>query len=481
MKKFTSIRAKIFQSFILLSFLGIVGVNVIAYFILKNASEKYNERELRYNVEFIMASLDYAVSHISVSEENVAYVLDKKILEIADISKKDIVVYDLQGRYLLSNKGENWATQNEIPKDVLKNILRGKKRYDVRTYDNQIKANLTSSYLVLLNNMLEPVAIVYLPFYHNDSVYVEGFQRYIKIILLTNMVLIILGLWLGWYISNQLTKNIRDISNQMLGVNLNEDFTPIVYHNEDEFLPLVNSYNKSLRMIEEQKQLLSYKEKESAWREMAKQVAHEVKNPLTPMKLLVQNFERKFDKNNPDIEVKVQRLCRSLVEQIDLIVKVANAFSEFTKLPEKKDDILNVNEEIYSIVRIFDEKGEIRFNNPQENILINFDKSFFQRIMSNVILNAQQARRDDSPMIVNINLEELNKKIKIEIEDNGVGIPRERLERIFEPNFTTKNSGTGLGLTMVKRMIEDYKGEITITSEEGKGTKVVIIIPKNNL
>ena len=232
-------------------------------------------------------------------------------------------------------------------------------------------------------------------------------------------------------------------------------------------------------MIEEQKKLLFFKEKESAWREMAKQVAHEIKNPLTPMKLLIQNFERKFDKNDPDIEDKVKKLCSSMEDQIDLVAKVAGAFSEFTKLPEKKNEVINVNNEILSLIRIFDDKNEIIFYPKQNNILINFDKSFFQRIMTNLILNAQQAKNEKQDFFIKINLELLNKKISLNIEDNGNGIPEDKLEKIFEPNFTTKSSGTGLGLAMVKRMIEDYKGEISIRSKEGKGTTFMIILPTN--
>jgi len=232
-------------------------------------------------------------------------------------------------------------------------------------------------------------------------------------------------------------------------------------------------------MIEEQKKLLFFKEKESAWREMAKQVAHEIKNPLTPMKLLIQNFERKFDKNDPDIDDRVKKLCASMVDQIDLMAKVAGAFSEFTKLPEKKNEVINVNNEISSLVRIFDDKNEIIFQSKQNNVLINFDKSFFQRIMTNLILNAQQAKNEKQDFFIKINLELLNKKISLTIEDNGNGIPEDKLEKIFEPNFTTKSSGTGLGLAMVKRMIEDYKGEISIRSKEGKGTTFMIILPTN--
>ena len=168
-----------------------------------------------------------------------------------------------------------------------------------------------------------------------------------------------------------------------------------------------------------------------------------------------------------------------MVDQIDLIVKVANAFSEFTQLPEKKNEVINVNNEIKSLIRVFDKKHAIHFQADRENILINFDKVFFQRIMTNLILNAQQAEDEDRKLSINIALELLNKKISITVEDNGVGIPKEKLEKIFEPNFTTKTSGTGLGLTMVKRMIEDYKGEISIRSQEKWGTKVFVILPVN--
>ena len=327
--------------------------------------------------------------------------------------------------------------------------------------------------------MLEPVAIVYFPFYHNDNAYFDVFNKYIEILVAANIIIIAFGIGLSWRISYELTRNIRQISDQITKINLNEKLEPIKYYNDDEFTPLINSYNRTLYIIDEQKELLSFREKESAWREMAKQVAHEVKNPLTPMKLLVQNFERKFDKNAPDIEDKVSKLCISLVDQIDLIAKVANAFSEFTQLPEKKNEVINVNNEIKSLIRVFDKKHEIHFQADRENILINFDKVFFQRIMTNLILNAQQAEDEDRKLSINIALELLNKKISITVEDNGVGIPKEKLEKIFEPNFTTKTSGTGLGLTMVKRMIEDYKGEISIRSQEKRGTKVFVILPVN--
>ena len=463
-----NIRTRIFFGFMLVTLLSIIGVTVISYLVFKKNTETQNKERLRQTVEILMSSLDYAVSHTTVTEENIKPVLEKKILEISDINKQDIIIYNLQGKFLLSNKDKSQVSPQEIPEEVLKKILKKGNRFDSIEYIKDDEDNLTASYIPLLNNMLEPVAIVFFPFYHSDNTRLNTFNQYIQIMVTANIIIIMLGIWLSWRISDELTKNIRKISHKITQIDLNEELKPIRYYNDDEFTPLINSYNRTIRMIEEQKKLLFFKEKESAWREMAKQVAHEIKNPLTPMKLLIQNFERKFDKNDPDID-----------DQIDLMAKVAGAFSEFTKLPEKKNEVINVNNEISSLVRIFDDKNEIIFQSKQNNVLINFDKSFFQRIMTNLILNAQQAKNEKQDFFIKINLELLNKKISLTIEDNGNGIPEDKLEKIFEPNFTTKSSGTGLGLAMVKRMIEDYKGEISIRSKEGKGTTFMIILPTN--
>ena len=463
----------------IVTLLSTIGITSISYLILKNTTEIQIKKELQKTVETLMASLDYAVSHTTVTKENINAILEYKILEISDINKQDIIIYDMEGNYLLSNKKEEFAIQNKIPEETLQQVLKTNTRYDTKEYDAGIEGNMTSSYIKLLNNMLEPIAIVYFPFYHNDRGYIDIFNHYIHILILANIIIISLGVWLSWKISNTLTKNIRTISNEITKINLNGKIEPIKYYNDDEFTMLINSYNRTIRIIEEQKKLLSYKEKESAWREMAKQVAHEVKNPLTPMKLLIQNFERKFDKNDPNIEEKVKKLSTSLVDQIDLIAKVSNAFSEFTKLPDKKDEIINVNNEISSIIRIFDENNEIIFHSNKDNIMINFDKSFFQRIMTNIILNAQQARDDSRKFFIIIKLELFHRKMSLSIQDNGIGIPKDKLGKIFQPNFTTKTSGTGLGLTMVKKMIEEYKGEINIQSREGKGTTLNIILPTN--
>lgn len=230
--------------------------------------------------------------------------------------------------------------------------------------------------------------------------------------------------------------------------------------------------------IKDQKERLSFKEKEVAWREMAKQVAHEVKNPLTPMKLTIQNFERKFDPTDPNIRDKVKNLSRTMVDQIDLITAVANAFSQFAQLPEKNNELFDLNDEIRNIINVFSDE-RIYFHSNKISIMVEMDKIYLSRIITNLITNARQARNTDIESIINVNVEQRQKRIIIEVEDNGVGIPEEMYDRIFEPNFTSKTSGTGLGLTMVRKMVEEYKGEISVKSEVDKGSTFTISFPSN--
>ena len=476
-----SLRTKIFIGFMVVCFFSIIGSTAMSYLIIKKSTDEQSVTEMQNKFEALMKTLDYAVSHTNITQDkDLVNILQNEIYEISDINKHDVILYDLQGNYLVSNKELNLVAQKKIPHETLMNVLESDKRVDVQEYDQKVGSNVTSSYMILRNNMLEPIAIVYFPFYHNDNIYAGAFNKYVQYIILVNLFLILLSIWLSWVISKNLTKTITRISELITRTTLfGREMKPIKYFQNDELSGLVKSYNKMIYQIEDQKMLLANKEREEAWREMAKQVAHEVKNPLTPMKLLIQNFERKFDKNDPEIDQKVRNLSRSLVDQIDLVATVASAFSEFAKLPPKNDEFFNLKEELENLVRVFNDDGNIYFHANKDMMPVRMDRIYLSRIFTNLITNAKQAVSEQRKSIINIDAELFNKKIIIVIEDNGIGIPKDKLEQIFEPNFTTKNSGMGLGLTMVKKMIEEYKGEISVKSEEGKGTKFTIILPTN--
>lgn len=476
-----SLRTKIFIGFMIVCFFSIIGSTAMSYLIIKKSISEHSSTDMQNKFEALMKTLDYAISHTNVTEDkDLAKILQSEIYEISDVNKHDVIIYNLDGNYLVSNKELNLVTQKKVPEKILEKVLKSDKRIDVQEFDEKVDNNVTSSYMIMKNNMLEPIAIVYFPFYHNDDIYYSAFDKYLQYIILVNLFLIMLSVWISWVISKNLTKTITRISDLITRTTLfGREMKPIKYFQNDELSGLVKSYNKMIYQIEDQKLLLANKEREEAWREMAKQVAHEVKNPLTPMKLLIQNFQRKFDKNDPEIDVKVKNLSVSLVDQIDLVATVASAFSEFAKLPTKQDEQFDLKTEVENLVRVFNEEGNIYFHANKENILINMDRIYLSRIITNMITNAKQAISDKRKSVINVDVEHFNRKVIINIEDNGIGIPKDKLEQIFEPNFTTKNSGMGLGLTMVRKMIEEYKGEISVKSEEGKGAKFTIILPTN--
>ncbi|WP_027376743.1 sensor histidine kinase [Kaistella palustris] len=474
-----SLRNKVFGGFLLICLLSILGSTVLSYFVLKSNAIEQSRTDLQKKSDALMSALDYAVSHRQVQTADLPDVLSNDIFEIADINNQDIMIYDLKGNLLISNKDIHLIPNKKIELDIVNRVLKNVGRVDFQSYDKKTDANVTSSYMLLKNNMLEPIAIVYFPFYHNDSSYFNVFDKYVNYIVLVNLAIIAIAIFMSWIISNNLTKAVSKFSELVNRITLFENEPqPIRYYQNDELNQLVKAYNKMILQIKEQKERLSFKEKEEAWREMAKQVAHEVKNPLTPMKLTIQNFERKFDPADPKIHDKVKHMSKTIVDQIDLVATVATAFSQFAQLPEKHNEIFDLNREIKNIINVFSDE-KIYFHANQDNIMIDMDKIYLSRIITNLVSNARQARDETRESVVNVDVEQRHKRILITVHDNGIGISQELYDRIFEPNFTSKSSGTGLGLTMVRKMVEDYKGEISVESEVGKGTTFRISLPSN--
>ncbi len=474
-----SLSNKIFAGFLVICAMSTLGSGLLSYFVLKDNALQQSRIDQQSKVESVMLALDYAVSHSLIDTDDLPKILGNDIYEISDVNKMDVVVYDLKGQYLIANKDRNLVEKKSLPIDIVNRVLGRDQRVDIQTYDKKLNANVISSYMLLKNNTLEPIAIVYLPYYHSDSSYLEVFNRYVKYIVLVNLFVIAASVFLSWVISNNLTTTLRKFSDLIARITLfDRDLRPIRYYKNDEISSLVKSYNKMILQIQDQKERLSFTEKEQAWREMAKQVAHEVKNPLTPMKLTIQNFERKFDPNDPDIRAKVKKMSSTIVDQIDLIAAVASAFSQFAQLPEKKNEVFDLKEEVDNILQMFIE-DRVFMHATKEKIMINMDKIYLSRIITNLITNARQAASPDRDMMINVDLEQINKRIKISVQDNGIGIPENMYERIFEPNFTSKSSGMGLGLSMVRKMIEEYKGEIIVKSEVGIGTAFIITLPSN--
>lgn len=474
-----SLRNRVFFGFLLVCLLSVAASSLVPYFVLRNNALQQSKIDMQEKTNAVIRFLDYAVSSATIQTNDLQTVLKNKIFEIADINQHDIAIYDLHGNYLVSSKDNDAVLRKKIPLKIVNKILSDGARYDVRGYDESKDAVYTSSYLVLKNNVLEPIGIVYIPLYHNESAYLDVLHKYVMYILIVDLLIIIFSIWLSWVTSNNLAKNITKFSDMITRITLFEnEMRPIKYYKNDELNALARAYNRMILQIQDQKERLRFKASEEAWREMAKQVAHEVKNPLTPMKLTIQNFERKFDPEDPNVRERVKQMSKTMVDQIDVIATVASAFSEFAKLPEKNNEVVNLNVEIEDILRVFND-DQIFIHANKNNIMMTIDKVFLSRIITNLVTNAKQAKSDDRELMINVDLEQHQRRVIISVQDNGTGIPEDMFERIFEPNFTSKNSGMGLGLSMVRKMVEDYKGEITVKSEVGKGSTFTITLPTN--
>ena len=212
---------------------------------------------------------------------------------------------------------------------------------------------------------------------------------------------------------------------------------------------------------------------------MAKQVAHEIKNPLTPMRLSVQNFQRKFNPDDPNIHQKVDEYTKTLIQQIDTMSSIASAFSNFAKMPAQQNETLNVVNIVKLALDIFSE-DYISFLADEEKIIAKFDRTQLIRVVTNLVKNAIQAIPDDREPKIMVNVKSEKDNVSIIVVDNGNGISEENKNKVFEPKFTTKTSGMGLGLAMVKNIVETYNGSITFTSDKDTGTIFKVTFPKEN-
>ena len=285
---------------------------------------------------------------------------------------------------------------------------------------------------------------------------------------------------LAYFLSKYITKSLNIISQKIIDTRLDKrnKRIDVSQNTTAEITNLVKAYNGMIDELEVSAAQLATSEREAAWREMAKQVAHEIKNPLTPMRLTVQSFQRKFDANLPDINEKLKEYSNTLIEQIDTMSSIASAFSNYAQMPAQKDETLNVVKITKLALDIFNEEY-IHFTPGQDQIMARFDRSQLIRVINNLVKNSTQALEQsiqENPRIdVRVFMED--RFAVITVEDNGIGISKDNKDKVFEPKFTTKNSGMGLGLAMVKSIVEAYGGSISLMSLQDQNTIFKVSIP----
>ena len=404
------------------------------------------------------------------------YILKK----FANVFATDINLYDTKGKLLASsqptlyNKG---ISSQQINADAYK-ALNYHKKSQLIHQESIGDLSYLAAYIPFKNKSGKMLGYINIQHFAKQRDYENQISGFLIAIVNTAVFLLVITIIIAIFISNWITIPLRMIQQSFKSVELGKQNKPIAYDGDDEIGALVKDYNNKLAELELKAMQLAKSERESAWREMAKQVAHEIKNPLTPMKLSLQHFQRSFDTDDPDAKEKLKRISDSLIEQINGLTNIANEFSNFAKMPKPNEEEVDLITLINTCVSTFKNgTNMISLNTKESEAVIFADKNLMIRVFNNILKNALQAIPDDSKPIIKLELTKEPKGYLVAITDNGIGIKPEEKNKIFVPNFTTKSTGAGLGLAMVQQIIHNHQGEIWFESTEGKGTTFFIFLP----
>jgi two-component system, NtrC family, nitrogen regulation sensor histidine kinase NtrY len=406
---------------------------------------------------------------------------ENRLTDLANLSNLDANVYHVSGEMLASSQPLIFEN------DLVSGYIHPAARQEILSGNNlviQTENVGTLTYFVSYAALKAPrtgklIGILGIPFF--QSAYsLEKVQISILANILSIFALIFIGLViLSYFVSQWLTFPLKFITQSLRRTSLVKTNQPLIWKADDEIGLMVKEYNQMLFKLGESKAELEYTQRERAWREIAQQVAHEIKNPLTPMKLTLQQLERSLTSNGLTQE-KTEKAVASLLTQVETLNEIASSFSSFAKMPDPVMHRLELVSLLKRIVDLHAHAGDLIFEVEMKEAYVSGDEPLLGRTFSNIILNAFQSEQPGKAMQVKVRLIQENESFVIAIEDTGKGIQENEAERIFSPYFTTKHSGSGLGLAISKQAIEQMHGSIWFETKIGKGSTFFISLPKLN-
>lgn len=476
-----SLRSRIFLYMILLVVVASILIALVTVYQYSEQSKDYHMQRLERKEAQLLSSMNYVLRETTWPRdtEYLGLIFKDEIFKIADYLNVEFNIYDLEGSLVKSSKSalESDSLIKWIPTDVLNKLTQSiDKRYI--EHNDVLGDDYHSSYIIFSDIRAKPLGILNVPYFEDDSFSNAELKEFLVRLGYAYFVMLLVAIAFAFVVSRYITRSLKTISDKMKETRLEKHNKKIAIKGAGaEVSVLVESYNNMIDELEESAVQLATSEREQAWREMAKQVAHEIKNPLTPMRLSVQSFQRKFDPNDPNIHKKVDEYTKTLIQQIDTMSSIASAFSNFAKMPAQKSEQLNVIEVIDLALDIFTE-NYITFTADEKEIIATFDRTQLIRVVTNLVKNAIQSIPEERTPKIDVHVFSQDNNVLFTVADNGNGVSEENKLKIFEPKFTTKTSGMGLGLPMIKKIIETYNGSITFTSEEQKGTIFKVTFPK---
>jgi two-component system nitrogen regulation sensor histidine kinase NtrY len=479
--KHLSLRLRIFLSMIFLTLIASILIAAVSIYQFKKEAREYHQDRLERKENSIVEHINYVLQNTTypLTTSNIPLIFKDKIYEISDVHSMELNFFDLKGNLLISSKvvfkqDKETSKINPSTLKILESTL--DKRYvEFQKVDT---TNLRKSYTYIKDNKFKPLAILNLPYEEDTDFYKNELENFLIRFGQVYSFMFLIAIALSYFLSSYITKSLKVISDKIQETELNQQNQKIVLEEgSQEINLLVQAYNNMVDKLEESATKLAQSEREQAWREMAKQVAHEIKNPLTPMRLTVQSFQMRFNPNDPDVTKKLDDYSKTLIQQIDTMSSVANAFSNFATMPAQQNETLNVVKIVELSLDIFNEDF-IHFSSNEDVIIARLDRTQLIRVITNLVKNAIQSipvEKENKDVKVTVHRE--NDNVIITVKDNGIGVSEENIARIFEPKFTTKSSGMGLGLAIIKNIIENYHGTITFESTENVGTEFFVSFP----
>lgn len=444
----------------------------------QNINNTINER-----MRLMMIAISNELSARSLNTIGITDELNYTFSKLSETLNTDFNIYSNDGRLIYTTRPKIYD-QNLIAKTLhpraLYALTKGNESLHIR-YEKIGELSFLSAYEPERNNNNQLLGYINLPYFAKQDELRENISSFMVALINIYVLLFAFSILITFFISNRITRPLQLIQQRLSKTSLGKRNEPIDWKRDDEIGALVNEYNRMVDELSASAELLARSERESAWREMAKQVAHEIKNPLTPMKLSVQHLQRAWKEKNADMEGIMQRLTQTLIEQIDTLSNIANEFSNFAKMPKPQLEEIDLSSVIKNMVSLFSGNENITltyYEHPGHSYRAHADREQLIRVFSNLMKNAVQSIPDDAKGHIHLELKKHGSMNLIIVKDNGSGIPIDEQIKIFTPNFTTKTGGMGLGLAMVKSIVESVGGSVTFKSKEGVGSEFMVLLPE---
>jgi len=479
-------RQKLQMSFIgILLFSFILISLVIASLAVRQSRTKHYEN-IKEKLNSVYIELESRISDektLSSDWQNSSYgSLNEVLVKLSNVFNTDINLYDLNGYLIATSRPEIFyrnltsRRMNMLASINLENLTRS----EYFQTEKIGKLEYISAYVPFYNNNNELLIYLNLPYFRLQSVLAKEISNLIVAVINFTLLLIVIAMSLAVFISSRLTSPLTMLSSRLASVELGKKSEHLSYNGKDEVGDLVRQYNRMVDELDESVQKLANSEREYAWREMAKQIAHEIKNPLTPMKLNVQQLFKSWKDGVPGFEKKLERFTKNQIVYIDNLSSIASAFSSFAKMPGANPAKIDLLEQIKTTLELFKNSENIAFRigcRYDAKVCVFADKEHLNGIFSNLIKNGIQSIPPGKEGLIKVFIDIKDEKVLVSVSDNGTGIPESIQKKMFTPNFTTKSSGTGLGLSIVKRYVENANGRIWFESVADKGSVFFIELP----